>query len=111
MILFVIFQSIFSLAEYPMGLIEQGFAWLSGWPVTVLPSGVLTVLLFDGIVAGLGGVVIFVPPIVILFAFIAILEVTVYMARVIFLMDRILRTVGLRGRSVVHLISALCCAV
>src|SRR3546814_5250394 len=88
MILFVIFQSIFSLAEYPMGLIEQGFAWLSGWLVTVLPSGVLTDLLVDGIVAGLGGVVIFVPQIVILFAFIAILEDTGYMARVIFLMDR-----------------------
>lgn len=111
LILFVIFQSIFSLAEYPMGLIEQGFALLSGWLVSVLPAGVLTDLLVDGIVAGLGGVVIFVPQIVILFAFIAILEDTGYMARVIFLMDRIMRKVGLNGRSVVPLISGIACAV
>ncbi|QEC52414.1 ferrous iron transport protein B [Anseongella ginsenosidimutans] len=111
LILFILFQSIFSLAEYPMSLIEEGFAWLSGWLVSVLPAGVLTDLLVDGIVAGLGGVVIFVPQIIILFAFIAILEDTGYMARVIFLMDRIMRKVGLNGRSVVPLISGIACAV
>ncbi|MFS8616945.1 MAG: ferrous iron transport protein B [Solitalea sp.] len=111
LILFIIFQSIFSLAEYPMSLIEEGFASFSGWLISVMPPGVLTDLLVNGIVAGLGGVVIFVPQIAILFAFIAVLEDTGYMARVIFLMDRIMRKVGLNGRSVVPLISGIACAV
>src|SRR5690606_11896084 len=76
-----------------------------------LPAGMLTDLLLDGVIAGLGGIVIFIPQIAILFAFIAILEDTGYMARVTFMMDRIMRKVGLNGKSVVPMIGGLACAV
>lgn len=110
-ILFVVFQSIFTFAEYPMGLIENLFLWIEGWLSGVLPEGVFTSLLIDGVVAGLSGVVIFIPQIVILFLFIAILEDTGYMARVTFMMDKLMRKVGLNGKSVVPLISGVACAV
>ena len=110
-LLFIIFQAIFSWSSYPMDLIENGFIWLSDFVATNLPKGVLNDLLVNGIIAGLGGIVIFVPQIAILFAFITILEDTGYMARVSFLMDRILRQFGLNGKSIIPLLSSTACAV
>lgn len=110
-ILLLIFQAIFAWAEYPMGLIENFFAWLDEWGRQYVPEGVLADLVFDGILAGLGGVLVFIPQIAILFGFIAILEDTGYMARITFLMDRIMRKVGLNGKSVVPMIGGLACAV
>ncbi|MDF1672477.1 MAG: ferrous iron transport protein B [Vicingaceae bacterium] len=110
-LLFIIFQAIFSWSSYPMDLIESGFIWLSDFVATNLPEGVLNDLLVNGVIAGLGGIVIFVPQIAILFAFITILEDTGYMARVSFLMDRILRIFGLNGKSIIPLLSSTACAV
>lgn len=110
-ILFFIFNSIFSWSSYPMELIEYAFVWLTEYGHQHLPDGVLTNLLLDGVVAGLGGVVIFIPQIAILFAFISILEDTGYMARVTFMMDKIMRKFGLSGKSVVPMIGSLACAV
>ncbi len=110
-ILFVIFQAIFSWSEYPMALIENLFVWLSEATKGVLPPGVFTDLLVNGILAGLSGVVVFIPQIAILFVFISILEDTGYMARVTFMMDKIMRKVGLNGKSVVPIIGGLACAV
>lgn len=110
-ILFLIFQSIFAWSEYPMYLIEQLFVWLTEMGHRVLPEGVVADLLIDGILAGLSGVIIFIPQIAILFAFISILEDTGYMARVTFMMDKIMRKVGLSGKSIVPLIGGFACAV
>ncbi len=110
-ILFIIFQSIFAWSELPMTLIENFFVWISDMGRTYLPEGILADLLVDGILAGLGGVLIFIPQIAILFAFISILEDTGYMARVTFMMDRIMKKVGLSGKSVVPMIGGLACAV
>lgn len=110
-ILFFIFNSIFSWSAYPMELIEKSFLWITAYGHAHLPDGVLTNLLLDGVVAGLGGVVIFIPQIAILFAFISILEDTGYMARVTFMMDKIMRKFGLSGKSVVPMIGSLACAV
>ncbi|WP_316790993.1 ferrous iron transport protein B [Pedobacter frigoris] len=110
-ILFFIFNSIFSWSSYPMELIEYSFVWLTEFGHQHLPEGILTNLLLDGVVAGLGGVVIFIPQIAILFAFISILEDTGYMARVTFMMDKIMRKFGLSGKSVVPMIGSLACAV
>lgn len=110
-ILFFVFNAIFSWAAYPMQLIEESFAWLTAFGHAHLPAGVLTDLVLDGVVAGLGGIVIFIPQIAILFAFISILEDTGYMARVTFMMDKIMRKFGLSGRSVVPMIGSLACAV
>ena len=90
---------------------RYGFVWLTEYGHQHLPEGILTNLLLDGIVAGLGGVVIFIPQIAILFAFISILEDTGYMARVTFMMDKIMRKFGLSGKSVVPMIGSLACAV
>ncbi|WP_276498781.1 ferrous iron transport protein B [Pontibacter litorisediminis] len=109
-ILFLIFQAIFAWASYPMDLIDGGIAALN----TLIQenfSGPLVNLLTEGVLAGLGGVLVFVPQIAILFAFIAILEETGYMARVTFMMDKIMRKFGLNGKSVVPLISGVACAV
>lgn len=110
-ILFVIFNAIFSWASVPMDLIENGFMQLAELGKNYLPPGVLTDLLLDGVLAGIGGIVIFIPQIAILFAFISILEDTGYMARVTFMMDKIMRKVGLSGKSVVPLIGGFACAV
>ncbi|MGV3507805.1 MAG: ferrous iron transport protein B, partial [Sphingobacteriaceae bacterium] len=110
-ILFLIFQSIFAWSEYPMTLIEELFVWIASTGHAILPAGVLTDLLIDGILAGLSGVLVFIPQIAILFAFISILEDTGYMARVTFMMDKIMRKVGLSGKSVVPLIGGFACAV
>lgn len=111
LILFFVFNAIFSWSSYPMDLIEGSFAWLTSYGHEHLPAGILTDLFLDGIVAGLGGIVIFIPQIAILFAFISILEDTGYMARVTFMMDKIMRKVGLSGRSVVPMIGSIACAV
>lgn len=110
-ILFIIFQSIFAWSEYPMSLIEGAFVWLTGLVHDILPAGVLTDLLSEGVIAGLSGVLVFIPQIAILFAFISILEDTGYMSRVTFMMDRVMRKVGLNGKSVVPMIGGLACAV
>ncbi len=110
-ILFLIFQAIFNFAVYPMDLIESGFLNMSVWLLEVLPHGILTDLFVKGIVAGLSGIVMFVPQIALLFAFIAILEDTGYMARVSFIMDKLMRKFGLNGKSVIPLISGVACAV
>lgn len=109
--LFVIFQSVFSLAEYPMNWIESAFAWMSGTLSDLLPAGIATELLTDGIIPGLGGIAVFLPQIALLFLFLGILEETGYLSRVIFLMDKLVRPLGLNGRSVVPLISSWACAV
>lgn len=110
-ILFLIFQAIFAWATVPMDWIDGTFANISNYLSEALPDGVLTRLLTEGIVPGIGGIVIFVPQIAILFAFIAILEESGYMARVVFLMDKIMRKFGLNGKSVVPLMSGVACAI
>ncbi|MGM9479085.1 ferrous iron transport protein B [Pedobacter sp. GSP4] len=110
-ILFIIFNAIFAWSSYPMDWIEQGFGWLTETGHNYLPSGMLTDLVLDGVVAGLGGIFVFIPQIAILFAFISILEDTGYMARVTFMMDKIMSKVGLNGKSVVPMIGGLACAV
>jgi ferrous iron transport protein B len=110
-ILFLIFQAIFAWATIPMDFIDLTFSELSVWVRDILPPGVLTDLLSEGIIPGIGGIVIFIPQIAILFAFIAILEETGYMSRVVFLMDKIMRRFGLNGKSVVPLISGVACAI
>ena len=110
-VLLFIFQSIFAWSSYPQSLIEDGFVWAEGILRGVLPAGPLAGLLIDGVVAGLSGVLVFIPQIAILFAFISILEDTGYMSRVTFMMDKIMRKVGLNGKSVVPLIGGFACAV
>lgn len=110
-VLLFMFQSIFAWSAYPMSLIEDGFVWAEGILRTVIPAGPLADLLIDGVVAGLSGVLVFIPQIAILFAFISILEDTGYMSRVTFMMDKIMRKVGLNGKSVVPLIGGFACAV
>ena len=110
-ILFLIFQSIFAWSEYPMTLIEDLFMWLTDQATQILPPGLFADLLIDGVLAGLSGVIIFIPQIAILFAFISILEDTGYMSRVTFMMDKIMRKVGLSGKSIVPLIGGFACAV
>lgn len=110
-ILLFIFQAIFAWSAYPMGLIADGFVWVQTQLHQHLPEGPLVNLLADGIVAGLSGVMVFIPQIAILFAFISILEDTGYMSRVTFMMDKIMRKVGLNGKSVVPLIGGFACAV
>jgi len=111
MVLLFMFQSIFAWSAYPMSLIENSFVWAEGALRDILPPGPLADLLIDGVVAGLSGVLVFIPQIAILFAFISILEDTGYMSRVTFMMDKIMRKVGLNGKSVVPLIGGFACAV
>ncbi len=110
-ILLLIFQSIFEWASFPMDFIDETFAQLANFAKSNLPSGVLTDLLTEGIIPGIGGVVIFIPQIAILFLFIAVLEETGYMSRVVFLMDKIMRRFGMNGKSVIPLISGTACAI
>jgi len=109
-ILFMIFQAIFSWSEYPMSLIEDLFLWLTEVSLKILPPGVFTDLLVNGVLAGLSGVIIFIPQIAILFACISVLEDTGYMSRVTFMMDKIMRNVGLSGKSIVPLLGGFACA-
>ncbi len=110
-VLFLLFQSVFWLAQFPMDLIELGFAKLSGGLSTVLPDTKWTDLLINGVLAGLSGILVFVPQIMILFGLITLLEDTGYMARISFLSDRLMRSVGLNGKSVMPMISGFACAV
>ncbi|OJV16535.1 MAG: ferrous iron transport protein B [Dyadobacter sp. 50-39] len=111
LVLLVVFQAIFAWASYPMDMIDAGTAAAIEWTKNTLPQGVLNDLLTDGIMAGIGGIIIFIPQIAILFALVAILEESGYMARVMVIMDKLMRRFGLNGRSVVPLISGVACAV
>ena len=111
MVLMVIFQFIFSFASYPMDWIENTFLYLSQLASDSLPTGVINNLISQGIIPGIGGVFIFIPQIALLFFFIAILEETGYLSRVVFIMDRMMRPLGLNGKSIVPLISSLACAI
>lgn len=110
-ILFIIFQSIFDWSKTPMDFIDSTFASLSKLANDSLPAGVLTNLISQGIIPGIGGILIFIPQIAFLFLFISILEESGYMSRVVFLMDKIMRKFGLSGKSVVPLISGTACAI
>ena len=110
-VLFLLFQSIFVIAQFPMNGIEWTFAEAGGFLSKVLPSGWLTDLFINGIIAGLSGIIVFVPQIMILFGLITLLEDTGYMARISFLTDRIMRKAGLNGKSVMPMVSGLACAV
>jgi len=110
-ILLIIFQFIYAFANYPMDLIDGLFSSLSFWLSSVLPEGAFTDLITQGIVPGIGGVVIFIPQIALLFFFISILEETGYLARVVFIMDRLMRPLGLNGKSVVPMMSSVACAI
>ena len=111
LVLFLIFQAIFSWSQLPMEWIDSGFSSFSSWVANTMNPGVLNDLVVNGILAGLGGIIIFIPQIAFLFAFIAFLEDTGYMARVSFIMDKMLRSVGLNGRSIIPLLSGAACAV
>lgn len=110
-VMLLVFQSIFSWSSVPMDWIDEKFGQLSAWLTASLPAGKFTELLAEGIVPGIGGVVIFIPQIAILFMFIALLEESGYMSRVVFLMDKVMRPFGLSGKSVVPLISGVACAI
>lgn len=110
-LLFLIFQSIFEWATLPMDFIDEQFAALSTWVSESLPPGKLNDLISQGVLPGIGGVVIFIPQIAFLFFFISLLEESGYMSRVVFLMDKWMRRYGLNGKSVVPLISGTACAI
>ena len=110
-ILLFVFQSIFSWAQLPMDLLDNTFGALADLTRNTLPPGLLTDLLADGVIAGVGGVMVFIPQILLLFFFISILEDTGYMARAAFLMDRLMSSVGLHGKAFVPLLSSFACAI
>jgi ferrous iron transport protein B len=110
-IMFTIFQSIFLLASYPMDWIDQAFTSFSTWISNVLPAGYFSDLIADGLIPGIGGVVIFIPQIAILFFLFSLLEESGYMQRIVFLMDRLMQWFGMSGKSVVPMISGLACAI
>jgi len=110
-ILFLIFQAIFSWSTYPMDWIENGFLVFGNMVANILPEGILNDLIVDGILAGLGGIVVFIPQIALLFMFIALLEDSGYLARVSYLTDNLLRRFGLNGRSIIPLLGGAACAV
>ena len=110
-VLLVVFQTIFSWAELPMNLLESGFGALGEFAKANLPEGVLTDLIADGIIAGVGGVLVFLPQILLLFLFISILEDTGYMARAAFLLDKLMSKFGLHGKAFLPLMSSFACAI
>ncbi|HWU96586.1 MAG TPA: ferrous iron transporter B, partial [Sphingomonas sp.] len=110
-LMFVMFQSVFAWAEAPMGWIEAGMAWIEDAVSGALPAGFLRDFLTQGLIAGVGAVVVFLPQILILFAFILVLEATGYMVRAAMLMDRVMSSVGLSGRAFIPLLSSFACAV
>ena len=110
-VMFLIFQAVYAWATPLMDGIEAGFAWLSALVGSVLPEGPLASLLTDGIIAGVGGVVVFLPQILILFFFILVLEESGYLPRAAFLLDRMMAAAGLSGRSFIPLLSSFACAV
>ena len=110
-VLMLIFQAVFAWAEAPMGWIEDGTAWVGEWVSAALPDGLARSLIVDGVIAGAGGVLVFLPQIVILFAFILALEDSGYLPRAAFLLDRFMGKVGLSGRSFIPLLSSFACAI
>ena len=110
-VLFLLFQSIFVIAQFPMNAIEWSFGKLGGWLGHILPESWFSNLLINGVLAGLSGILVFVPQIMILFGLITLLEDSGYMARISFLTDRVMRKAGLNGKSVMPMISGLACAV
>lgn len=111
LILLTVFQAIFSWATLPMDLLEQGFGALGDGARTLLPAGIVADLIVDGIIAGVGGVLVFLPQILLLFLFISILEDTGYMARAAFLLDKLMSRVGLHGKAFLPLMSSFACAI
>lgn len=111
LILLTIFQAIFSWATLPMDLLEQGFGALGDGVRTMLPEGILADLIVDGIIAGVGGVLVFLPQILLLFLFISVLEDTGYLARAAFLLDKLMSRVGLHGKAFLPLMSSFACAI
>ncbi len=111
LILLLVFQTIFSWASLPMDLLEKGFGAIGDFVKSSLPPGILADLLSDGIIAGVGGVVVFLPQILLLFLFISLLEDSGYMARAAFLMDKLMSRVGLHGKAFLPLISSFACAI
>jgi ferrous iron transport protein B len=111
LVLFLMFQAVFAWAEAPMGWIEAGTAWVGEAVAALLPEGWVKSLLVDGIVAGVGGVLVFLPQIVILFAFILVLEDSGYLPRAAYLLDRLMGGLGLSGRSFIPLLSSFACAI
>jgi len=111
LITLLVFQAIFSWASYPMEFVNQAIALLGDGTRKVLPDGSLEDLLVDGVIAGVGSVIIFLPQILILFFFIGLLEDTGYMARAAFIMDRLMGKVGLHGRAFIPLMSSFACAI
>lgn len=109
--LFVMFQVTFSLGQYPMDWIEQGVSFLESWLSGIIPSGWVHDLIIDGIIAGVGGVIVFLPNIMILFMFISFMEDTGYMARAAFIMDKIMHKIGLHGKSFIPLLMGFGCNV
>ena len=110
-LLFLVFQAVFAWAEWPMGLIEDGTTAVGEWISATLPEGLLRSLLVDGIVAGVGGVLVFLPQILILFFFILMLEESGYLPRAALLLDRLMAAIGLSGRSFIPLLSSFACAI
>lgn len=110
-LMFVMFQAVFSWSEAPIGWIEGGFAALDAGVRDILPDGLLRSMITDGLIAGVGAVLVFLPQILILFAFILVLEASGYMVRAAFLMDRMMAGVGLSGRAFIPLLSSFACAV
>lgn len=110
-VLLLVFQTIFTWAALPMDLLDKGFGWLGDSVKAVLPAGILADLIVDGIIAGVGGVLVFLPQILLLFLFISILEDTGYMARAAFLMDKLMSRVGLHGKAFLPLMSSFACAI
>ncbi|CAO3425693.1 ferrous iron transporter B [Azospirillum endophyticum] len=111
LVLFLMFQAVFAWAAVPMDIIDKGLGWVQAGAGAALPDGLLKSLLTDGIIAGVGSVVIFLPQILVLFFFILMLESTGYMARAAFLLDRLMGGVGLHGRAFIPLLSSFACAV
>jgi ferrous iron transport protein B len=109
--MFLMFQAVFAWSQVPVGWIEDGMKWLGVEVGAALPDGVFRSLIVDGVIAGVGAVVVFLPQILILFAFILVLEATGYMVRAAFLMDRVMASVGLSGRAFIPLLSSFACAV
>lgn len=110
-LLLVIFQVVFTLASYPMDWIDLGTSSLASWLGEIMPEGIFTSLVVDGVIPGIGGVLIFIPQIGLLFFMLSILEETGYMARVVFITDKLMRPFGLNGKSVVPLLSSAACAI
>ncbi len=111
LILYIMFQTTFSLGQYPMDWIETGVEWLGDWVGAALPEGPLRSMLVDGVIGGVGSVIVFLPQILILYFFISIMEDSGYMARAAFIMDKLMHKMGLHGKSFIPLIMGFGCNV